>query len=165
MLITRLYTIKQLHYRSRFFLLHNTQERMCNHVPTPTMLTSMSLCFSSVAFPGFATGGYWRFVTNVRMRNSFNHTHVHMTLAPPRVHTLRAWAQPHPHARGSYTIPHSNNGKRALSMWAWGCKIIGSFFPRLGVRLICSKFFLLFYSTVLINFPYYSFDYARLFFL
>ena len=26
-----------------------------------------------------------------------------------------------------------------------------------GVRLICSKFFLLFYSTVLINFPYYSF--------
>ena len=35
----------------------------------------------------------------------------------------------------------------------------------IGVRLICSKFFLLFYSTVLINFPYYSFDYARLFFL
>ena len=27
-----------------------------------------------------------------------------------------------------------------------------------GVRLICSKFFLLFYSIVLINFPYYSFD-------
>ena len=34
-----------------------------------------------------------------------------------------------------------------------------------GVRLICSKFFLLFYSTVLINFPYFSFEYARLFFL
>ena len=37
--------------------------------------------------------------------------------------------------------------------------------PLVGVRLICSKFFLLFYSTVLINFPYYSFEYARLFFL
>ena len=34
-----------------------------------------------------------------------------------------------------------------------------------GVRLISPKFFLLFYSTVLINFPYYSFEYAQLFFL
>ena len=40
-----------------------------------------------------------------------------------------------------------------------------SLYLSLGVRLICSKFFLLFYSTVLINFPYYSFEYARLFFL
>ena len=34
--------------------------------------------------------------------------------------------------------------------------------PRAGV---CSKFFLLFYSTVLINFPNNTFEYARLFFL